>query len=173
MPGRKRIRYKQGGTQFTADQVQQMYRLGFIHCSVEEVAWTMYVPISTLYDLIKRGGNDGIEAYQRGLQEGKASIRRMQFEEAKNGSIAMQIWLGKQYCGQSDQPQTVVNVTAQGGQSVINSVQVNKDQEAELERLMTGIQRRALTKAMQELADEESDGNGDGNGSSESQASRN
>jgi len=33
---------------------------------------------------------------------GKMSIRRLQFEKAKEGNTTMLIWLGKQYLGQTD-----------------------------------------------------------------------
>ena len=48
------------------------------------------------------------EIYKRGSEGGRKSLRRMQFESASKGSIAMQIWLGKQYLGQSDHSTTEV-----------------------------------------------------------------
>jgi len=42
------------------------------------------------------------EVHKRGAEGGRKSIRRMQFESATKASIAMQIWLGKQYLGQRD-----------------------------------------------------------------------
>ena len=43
------------------------------------------------------------EAYERGLGEGKARIRRKQIQRAlEDGSDTMLIWLGKQYLEQKD-----------------------------------------------------------------------
>ena len=42
------------------------------------------------------------EALERGRDRGKMSLRRWQFENAKRGNVAAQIWLGKQYLGQVD-----------------------------------------------------------------------
>jgi hypothetical protein len=41
------------------------------------------------------------EAFQRGTNLGKASLRRMQMVSAKSNPV-MQIWMGKQYLGQAD-----------------------------------------------------------------------
>jgi hypothetical protein len=39
---------------------------------------------------------------KKGREQGNRSLRRMQWEAAKSGSIPMQIWLGKQLLGQKD-----------------------------------------------------------------------
>lgn len=45
-------------------------------------------------------------AYQRGLEIGKASLRRLQWISAKKGNAIMQIFLGKQILGQKDLHET-------------------------------------------------------------------
>ena len=40
--------------------------------------------------------------YKKGLDKGRMSLRRQQFKSAENGNVTMQIWLGKQYLGQTD-----------------------------------------------------------------------
>jgi hypothetical protein len=42
------------------------------------------------------------DALQRGREEGKVSLRRLQWRQAKAGHVTMLIWLGKQYLGQVD-----------------------------------------------------------------------
>ena len=42
-----------------------------------------------------------MEAWEFGRENGKVSLRRMQFLQARK-SAAMAIWLGKQYLGQRD-----------------------------------------------------------------------
>jgi hypothetical protein len=44
---------------------------------------------------------------------GRKSLRRMQYESATKGNIAMQIWLGKQYLGQRDNLDQRVNTELQ------------------------------------------------------------
>ena len=39
---------------------------------------------------------------QKGRENMKLSVRRMQYQSAQGGNVTMQIWLGKQYLGQSD-----------------------------------------------------------------------
>ena len=45
---------------------------------------------------------DIMAAVQRGREQGKATLRRMQWEAAKEGNAAILIWLGKQMLGQKD-----------------------------------------------------------------------
>ena len=40
--------------------------------------------------------------YKKGLDVGKMSLRRFQYESAKKGNATMLVWLGKQYLGQKD-----------------------------------------------------------------------
>src|SRR5712672_1533142 len=72
-------------------------KLAHIQCTQTEIASTLGVSVDTL----ARNKNFA-EIYKRGSEGGRKSLRRMQFESASKGSIAMQIWLGKQYLGQSD-----------------------------------------------------------------------
>ena len=39
---------------------------------------------------------------ERGRDSGKMSLRLLQWQSAKNGNVAMQIWLGKQWLAQRD-----------------------------------------------------------------------
>ena len=47
---------------------------------------------------------------KRGRELRDASLRRKQFELARDGNPTMCIWLGKQYLGQSDKNETVARV---------------------------------------------------------------
>ena len=72
-------------------------KLAHIQCTYAEIASTLGVSVDTL----QRNKNFAA-VYKRGAEGGRKSLRRMQFESANKGNIAMQIWLGKQYLGQSD-----------------------------------------------------------------------
>ena len=72
-------------------------KLAHIQCTQTEIAATLGVSVDTL-----ARNKHFAEIYKRGSEGGRKSLRRMQFESANKGSIAMQIWLGKQYLGQSD-----------------------------------------------------------------------
>lgn len=65
------------------------------HCTVEEMASIMGLSKDTLerrYAAVIKKGKD----------EGKRSLRRMQYQAAEKGSIPMMIWLGKQLLHQRD-----------------------------------------------------------------------
>jgi hypothetical protein len=71
-------------------------RLAGIQCTMTEIAAVMDIGLSTLSTR-----KDFLEVYKKGLENGKASLRRIQFHLAEK-SAGMAIWLGKQYLGQSD-----------------------------------------------------------------------
>ena len=72
-------------------------KLAHIQCTQAEIATAVGVSVDTLHR-----HPEFAEVHKRGAEGGRKSIRRMQFESATKGSIAMQIWLGKQYLGQRD-----------------------------------------------------------------------
>lgn len=70
-------------------------KLASIQCTNEELSNMVGVSIDTLLrryaTLIKKARDNG-----------KKSLRRMQWEAAQKGNVTMLIWLGKQYLGQKD-----------------------------------------------------------------------
>lgn len=76
-------------------------RLARIHCTNEEIASCLGIGKSYWYDLIKRDAklSDTIE---KARDEGRASLRRLQWQNATQGNVTMQIWLGKQILSQND-----------------------------------------------------------------------
>ena len=82
-------------------------KLAHIQCTYGEIASTLGVSVDTL-----QRNKDFAVVYKRGAEGGRKSLRRMQFESANKGNVVMQIWLGKQYLGQSDQGTLQVRHTA-------------------------------------------------------------
>lgn len=70
-------------------------KLASIHCTMEEIASVCNCSVDTLErrcaDLIKKAKD-----------KGKSSLRRLQWEGAQKGQVAMLIWLGKQLLGQKE-----------------------------------------------------------------------
>lgn len=75
-----------------------------IQCTQEEIERTFKTDIRTLNGWCERSyGESFSEIYKRFSAEGKASLRRNQFNQSrKNASMA--IWLGKQWLGQREAP---------------------------------------------------------------------
>lgn len=71
--------------------------LASIFCTQEEIASVLGVAVRTLQNRKKF-----LRTYKKGMEKGKASLRRRQFEAAQKGNATMQIWLGKQYLDQKD-----------------------------------------------------------------------
>lgn len=89
---------KKVGRPKTQIDLEQAEKLGMLQCTLEECSAWFKIPVSTL------GGHPEFqEAYKRGKQNGKQSLRRYQWNMAKT-NCSMAIWLGKQYLGQTDTP---------------------------------------------------------------------
>lgn len=71
--------------------------LAKICCTQEEIASVMGCSVKTLQR--RRQFN---KAYQDGLNDARASLRRLQWQSAARGNITMQIFLGKNLLGQRD-----------------------------------------------------------------------
>lgn len=75
----------------------EVERLARMFCTQDEIAAFVGCSVDTL-----QRRKELREAYKRGMDHGRMSIRRVQFQEAIKGDKTMLIWLGKQYLGQRD-----------------------------------------------------------------------
>lgn len=78
---------------------EMVRKLAAVMCTEEEIASVLDVTVEVLHNRLNHDAF--LEAYKKGKEEGKASLRRTQFELAKKNAN-MAIWLGKQYLGQKD-----------------------------------------------------------------------
>ena len=98
MPARK---------EWTAADRSQFETLCSIFCTRDEVAQVMGVTAPTLKRLIAENYPETPTwetAFNLYSARGKVSLRRKQFQMAMEGDRTMQIWLGKNYLGQTDAP---------------------------------------------------------------------
>lgn len=79
-----------------------------IQCTEKDICTVFHVSIPTLIKWCKRTyGMTFEEVYAIKSIDGKIALRRLQFQSAKEGSVPMQIFLGKQWLGQSDKPEAM------------------------------------------------------------------
>ena len=97
----KRQKKKATGRPRAKIDLAQIQTLAQIQCTDYEIALVIGVSEKTI-ERRKKAGGDFLEAYEKGRSEGRTSLRKWQFEAAKNKNITMLIWLGKQYLGQTD-----------------------------------------------------------------------
>ncbi len=89
---------KGGGRKKIDLDESQIQRLAEIHCNWKEIAYIMGVSVDTL----KRNYTESVEM---GKAMGKIQLRRAQWRNAvEKDNVTMQIWLGKNVLGQSDNP---------------------------------------------------------------------
>ena len=78
-------------------------KLASIFCTGEEIADILEISYDTLERRIKSKYKCSFADYIKKYNNtGKASLRRMQFKSAEAGNATLQVWLGKQYLGQTD-----------------------------------------------------------------------
>lgn len=81
-------------------------KLGEWGATREEAAAWLEVSRPTLWKFLIEFP-EAAELLESGLDKGKATLRRLQWDSAKKGNVTMQIWLGKQLLRQSDSPQAI------------------------------------------------------------------
>jgi hypothetical protein len=82
---------------------EQFEALCEIQCTQVEICSVLKVSEKTLIKWVDETYGDTFSnIYKTKSGLGKMSLRRWQFDKAKQGSVPMLIWLGKQYLGQSD-----------------------------------------------------------------------
>lgn len=85
---------------------EQVDKLAFIHCTLEEIVSVLGISKDTLRRACKRELKKDIATYIKEKSTGgKASLRRRQYQKAMDGNTAMLIWLGKQWLHQTDKIQ--------------------------------------------------------------------
>ncbi len=72
-------------------------KLAEIQCTQTEIASVLGVSVKTL-----QRDDEFCRLYKKGLDDGRACLRRRQWAAANKGNTTMLIWLGKQYLGQKD-----------------------------------------------------------------------
>jgi len=85
------------------DQVDKMCA---IHCTGEEQAAILGVSYDTLNRACQREYEMSFaEYFRQKASHGRMSLRRKQYTAAMDGNTTMLVWLGKNWLGQSDQPE--------------------------------------------------------------------
>ena len=72
-------------------------KLAYIQCTQEEISSILGISTRTL-----QRDKEFCRIYKNGMDNGKMSLRRLQWKAAEKGNNTMLIWLGKQYLGQTD-----------------------------------------------------------------------
>ncbi len=78
---------------------EKIYKLASLHCSEDEIEWIIGKPFAEIY----RWCGSRIE---EGRAQLKASLRRDQIANSRQGNASMQKWLGQVYLGQQETIET-------------------------------------------------------------------
>jgi ATP-dependent exoDNAse (exonuclease V) alpha subunit len=97
-----------GGRPLTSIDWKVFDELCAMQCSQREIAHWFRCSEDTIDRAVNREKNMGFaEYFEQKRTPGKICLRRKQYEVAMAGNIAMLIWLGKQWLGQSEKVQAI------------------------------------------------------------------
>ena len=83
-----------------------------IQCTKDEICAIFQIDEKTLTKWCQETYNVGFsDIFKTKSSGGKMSLRRRQFKSAEEGNVTMQIWLGKQYLGQTDKVEEKITNT--------------------------------------------------------------
>lgn len=106
----------------TDQDFNRMLTMMRIHCTQTEICQVLEMSDTTLNRRLQERGYDNFEdCFKKHNGEGKASLRRMQWEAAENGNSTMLVWLGKQYLGQRDKINA--EITGEDGGPIIQRIE--------------------------------------------------
>jgi hypothetical protein len=89
--------------ELTDDDFTQLIGMAEICCTQDEICGIYGICADTLDARLKeRGYSNFSDFYKKHSGKGKMSLRRIQWQSAQQGSVPMQIWLGKNWLGQTD-----------------------------------------------------------------------
>lgn len=120
--------------QVDADQVRALARLG---CTWDEIAGVLGIARTTFVMRMKE--KKFREAYDRGIAEGNASLRRAQYDGAVGGNTGLLVWLGKNRLGQVDRLETHNETTVNDSGNAIDKLVGAVDRLAERRGSTTDI----------------------------------
>jgi AraC-like DNA-binding protein len=104
------------------EDFQRLLNMVRIQCTLQECCSILGMSDTTLNRRLKERGEDNFEAlYRRYNDEGRMSLRRMQWQAAENGNASLLIWLGKQYLNQRDKSN--LEVTGEDGGAIITKIE--------------------------------------------------
>ena len=93
-----------------------------IQCTKDEICSIFEIHEETLTKWCHVTYNLGFsDIYKKLSSTGKMSLRRQQFKTAEAGNVTMQIWLGKQYLGQTDKVESK-NETVETSETVFDKL---------------------------------------------------
>lgn len=86
---------------FDLDQIERAASIG---CTEEEIAVLVGISYRNFKEHRSKPNSGILDAIETGRRRGQVSLRRLQWKNAEDGSVPMQIWLGKQLLDQRDRP---------------------------------------------------------------------
>ena len=100
---------------WTEEQYRTLEGLCAIQATINEIEDVLRIDHKTLDRLCKVHYTDNSgkaigfsQVYKRYSSTGKMSLRRQQYKSAEAGNVTMQIWLGKQWLGQTEKQETTI-----------------------------------------------------------------
>jgi hypothetical protein len=95
--------------------LETVEKMAIMQCTQEEIASFLGISYASF-----KNHKEFLAKHRKGIESGKASLRRMQWKSAQDGNVTSQIWLGKQYLGQRDKNE----LTGEGGGPLKGKIEI-------------------------------------------------
>jgi len=83
--------------------LQRVEDFGYFKATFSTMASLLDCSVDTIRRNMRNTENDFSKAYQKGFANAKMALSEAQWKNALSGNVTMQIWLGRNYLGQTDQ----------------------------------------------------------------------
>ena len=132
---KKKPKKKMGRPRVHIDWVE-VKKLCQLQCTLSEIADWFLCSENTVVRRCKEENKTTFEGYfKKHSAKGKVSLRRSQFKLAADGNPALNIWLGKQYLGQTDKSEVKTEVTGKDGGAIeVKKKMTIEEMEKEMKR---------------------------------------
>ena len=98
----------------------QFESLCALQCTLDEISAFFRVSDRTIERWCKREYKANfVDVFKKASADGKMSLRRLQWKSARDGNVTMQIFLGKQWLGQTDKVEQRTDATVTENQVVL------------------------------------------------------
>ena len=100
------VKKNKGGRPSIDIDYEMVSKLARMMCTMQEIASFLDLSVRKLEQ-----DEEFIRVYKKNIDTGKISLRRSQMKLADAGNATMNIWLGKQYLGQTDKVEEKITNT--------------------------------------------------------------
>ncbi len=128
----EKIKKNKGGRPPKEIDLEVVNSLCELQCTEAEILSVLKVSDKTFLKELRAAGYESFyEYFGAHGGKGRVSLRRAQWKSAEDGSVQMQIWLGKQYLNQKEKSESETLFSGKLPDFIFNTLETNVDEDEE------------------------------------------